>query len=118
MKQNIIKDKSLLFAVEIVKFCQLLIEDKEFVISNQLKKSGTSIGAQIREAEHAQSIADFIHKLSIAQKEANETIYWLEILNNLESTQKDKIQNLNDSVIELLKIITSIIKSCKQRQNN
>ena len=108
MKQNIIKDKSILFAVEIVRYCQLLIQNKEYVISGQLKKSGTSIGAQIREAEHAQSTADFIHKMSIAQKEANETIYWLEILEIVEKVEKERIENLNKSVIELLKIITSI----------
>ncbi|RVU25620.1 four helix bundle protein [Sandaracinomonas limnophila] len=114
MKQNIIKDKSSIFAIEIVKFCEILFKNKEFIISNQLKKSGTSIGAQIREAEHAQSKADFVNKLSIAQKETNETIYWLEILYNLEFTDKEEIQKLQNSVIELLKILTSIIKSSKK----
>ena len=79
-KQNIIKEKSFLFAIEIVALYKVLAERKEFVLSKQLLRSGTSIGANIRESEHAQSKADFIHKLSIALKEANETEYWLELL--------------------------------------
>jgi four helix bundle protein len=79
-KKNIIKDKSFVFAVEIVYLCKILTEKKEFELSKQLLRSGTSIGANIREAEHAQSKADFIHKLSISLKEANETEYWLDLL--------------------------------------
>lgn len=77
---NIIKQKSFDFAVRIVKLNQYLTNDKkEFVLSKQILRSGTSVGAMIRESEHAQSKADFIHKLSVAQKEINETIYWLEL---------------------------------------
>jgi len=83
MKESILKTKSYQFAIEIVKLCQILVEkNKEFVLSKQILKSGTSIGALIREAEFAQSKADFISKMNIALKEANETIYWLEILRN------------------------------------
>ena len=116
MKHNIIKDKTISFAVEIVKFCQILMQSKEFVIADQLKRSGTSIGAQIWEAEHAQSNADFIHKLSIAQKEANETIYWLEILQRINDKNIPKISSLKFWVEEILRILTSIIKSCKAKR--
>ncbi len=75
MKENVIKEKSFLFAIEIVSLYKVLVERKEFVLSKQLLRSGTSIGANVRESEHAQSKADFIHKLSIALKEANETEY-------------------------------------------
>ncbi len=71
MKENVIKEKSFLFAIEIVSLYKVLVERKEFVLSKQLLRSGTSIGANVRESEHAQSKADFIHKLSIALKEAN-----------------------------------------------
>ena len=74
-KQNPIVDKSFHFAVEIVEFCDLLYENKKYVIAQQLLKSGTSIGANIREAQNAESKADFIHKMKIAAKEADETEY-------------------------------------------
>lgn len=81
MKESILKTKSYKFAIKIVRLYQFLIKNKkEFVLSKQILKSGTSIGALIREAEFGQSKADFINKMSIALKEANETIYWLEIL--------------------------------------
>lgn len=80
-KKNVIKDKSFAFALRIVKLCKVLQEErKEWVISKQLLRSGTAIGALVREAEHAESKADFIHKMAIAQKEANETAYWLDLL--------------------------------------
>ena len=81
MKENIVKTRSFKFAVSIVKICRELIENKkDYILSQQLMKSGTSIGANIREADNAESKADFIHKMSIAQKEADETLYWLELL--------------------------------------
>ncbi|MBT5420871.1 MAG: four helix bundle protein, partial [Candidatus Cloacimonetes bacterium] len=81
MKENIIRDKSFAFALRIVKMYKYLtLEKKEYVLSKQLLRSGTAIGALIREAEHAESKADFIHKLAIAQKEANETDYWIDLL--------------------------------------
>ena len=80
MENNIILDKSKAFAVRIIKFYQYLCDEKkEFVLSKQLLRSGTSIGANARESKNAQSKADFINKLSIALKEANETLYWLEL---------------------------------------
>ena len=83
MKDNIIKNKSYLFAVQIVQLYQYLCDKKkEFVLSKQLLRSGTSVGAMVREAEYAKSKIDFKHKLGIAQKEINETIYWLELLSS------------------------------------
>ncbi len=79
-KKNIIKEKSFAFAIDIVNLYKVLSEKKEFVLSRQVLRSGTSIGANVRESEHAQSKADFIHKLSISLKEANETEYWLDLL--------------------------------------
>jgi four helix bundle protein len=81
MKKNIVKEKSFDFALRIVNLYKYLCkEHQEFVLSKQLLRSGTAIGALIREAEHAESKADFIHKMAIAQKEANESEYWIELL--------------------------------------
>lgn len=76
-KKNFIVEKSLNFALQIIEFCELLDRKKKFILSNQLLKSGTSIGANVREAQNAESAIDFIHKLKIAAKEADETQYWL-----------------------------------------
>ena len=82
MRENIIKDKSLKFAIRIVNLYKYLVENKkEFVMSKQILRAGTAIGALYREAEFAETKKDFIHKMAIAQKECNETIYWLELLN-------------------------------------
>lgn len=81
MKDNIVKRKSFDFALEIVKICRVLVEEKrEYVLSKQVLRSGTAVGALVRESEHAESKKDFIHKLAIALKESNETDYWLELL--------------------------------------
>ena len=81
MRENVVKKKSFAFAVRVVKLYQYLCEQKkEFVLSKQLLRSGTSVGAMLREAEHAESKNDFVHKMAIAQKEINETIYWHELL--------------------------------------
>jgi len=78
---SVIRDKSFAFALQVIKLFQFLQhEKKEFIMSKQLMRSGTAIGALVREAEYAESKADFIHKMAIAQKEANETGYWLELL--------------------------------------
>lgn len=81
MRENVVKNKSFAFALRIVKMYQFLCEQKkEFVLSKQLLRSGTAVGALVREAEQAESPADFIHKMAIALKEANETEYWIELL--------------------------------------
>lgn len=114
MKENVIKNKSFEFAIRIVKLYQFLCYDKkEFVLSKQLLRSGTSIGAMVREAEHSESKADFIHKLAIAQKEINETIYWLELLNATDYLTQKEFDSINANAVEIIKLITSIIKTTK-----
>ena len=114
-KRNVIKEKSFLFAIEIVGLYKVLAERKEFVLSKQVLRSGTSIGANIREAEHAQSKADFIHKLSISLKEANETEYWLDLLYETKYITQIEFENLKPKIIELLKLLTSIINTSKSK---
>ncbi|WP_353077407.1 four helix bundle protein [Flavobacterium sp.] len=114
-KQNVIKEKSFEFAKEIVYLYKNLADKKEFVLSRQLLKSGTSIGANIREAEHAQSKADFINKLSISLKEANETEYWLDLLYETNYLSDELFQNLKNKNIELLKLLISIINTSKKQ---
>jgi four helix bundle protein len=114
MKENVIKLKSFDFALRIVKLYQFLCEQKrEFVMSKQLLRSGTSIGANIREAEHAESKADFIHKMSISLKEANETAYWIELLYKSNFIENSHFISINSDLEELLKLLTAIIKSSK-----
>jgi four helix bundle protein len=114
LKESVIKIKSFQFAIRIVKLHNHLINEKrEFVMSKQLLRSGTSVGAVVREAEHAESKVDFKHKLSIAQKEINETIYWLELLNKTNYLIEKQFESINRDAIEIIKILTSIIKSTK-----
>lgn len=114
MRQNIVKEKSFLFAVRIVKLYKFLSEEKnEFVLSKQILRSGTSVGAMIREAEHAESHNDFKHKMAIAQKEINETIYWLELLVETAYLSRDQYESLNNDALEIIRLITSIIKTAK-----
>ena len=84
-------------------------------LSKQVLRSGTSIGANIREAEHAQSKADFIHKLSISLKEANETEYWLDLLYETKYINQIEFENIKPKIIELLKLLTSIINTSKSK---
>jgi four helix bundle protein len=115
MNDNIIKTKSFNFALRIVKLYQFLISEKrEFVLSKQLLRSGTAIGALIREAENAESKLDFIHKLAIAQKESNESDYWIELLFKSEYLDESQFQTLNYDIIEIKRILASIIVSTKQ----
>ena len=113
---NIIRTKSYQFAVRVVNLYKLLVGDrKEFVLSKQLLRSGTSIGANVREAEHAESKADFIHKLSIALKEANETEYWLDLLKETSYLNNSEYISIQIDIKEILKLLTSIIKTSKQK---
>jgi four helix bundle protein len=119
MKDNVIKTKSFDFAVRIVKLYQFLQTDKkEYVLNKQLLRSGTAVGALVREAEHAESVPDFIHKLAIAQKEINESIYWLELLHATEYLTRQQFESMNTDAVELIKIITSIIKTSKAKINH
>jgi four helix bundle protein len=114
VKENVIKEKSFLFAIEIVSLYKILAERKEFVLSKQLLRSGTSIGANVRESEHAQSKADFIHKLSIALKEANETEYWIDLLFETKYLSQTEFDIIKPKIVELLKLLTSIINTSKK----
>ncbi|MEO6405469.1 MAG: four helix bundle protein [Ferruginibacter sp.] len=118
MKENILKDKSFLFAIRIVNLYRYLKKEHgEYIISQQLIRSGTSIGATIREAEHAESTKDFIHKLSIGLKEANEAKYWLDLLVATEFIKKNMYDSLNQDCEELLKLLISSVKTSKLKQN-
>ena len=114
MKVNIVKDKSFKFAVRIVNLYRYLCDHKrEFVLSKQVLRSGTSVGAMIRESEHSESKVDFVHKLAIAQKEINETIYWLELLNETKYILAKDFKSIYADATEILRIITSSIKTVK-----
>ena len=115
--ENIIVDKSKAFAVRIVKLYKYLCEEKkEFVLSKQLLRSGTSIGANVKEAIRGQSKDDFAHKLNISLKEASETEYWLELLFETEYITKQQFNSIITDCTELIKILTSIIKSTKKEE--
>ncbi len=93
-------------------------EKKEFVLSKQLLRSGTSVGVNVRESQNAESKADFIHKLAIAQKETDESLYWLELLKETNYIAEDEFQSMQSDASELLKIIRSIIVTTKQNNKN
>jgi four helix bundle protein len=115
MAKSILRDKSYLFAIRIVKLSQYLqTEKKEFVLSKQVLRSGTSIGALIREAEFGQSKPDFINKLNIALKEANETEYWISLLKDTGFLDEVKYKSLVDDSTELIKMLISSIKTSKK----
>lgn len=115
MKDNVIIDKTLEFSIRIVNMYKYLCkEQSEFVLSKQLLRSGTSIGANVREAEHAQSKADFLNKNNIALKEANETCYWLELLHRTEYITTTMYDSIFADCEEILKILISIVKTSKQ----
>lgn len=118
-KSNPLKDKSFQFALKIVKLYTFLTEQKrEYVMSKQLLRSGTSIGANIREAQNAQSKADFIHKLSISQKECDETLYWIELLHQSDFVEEKEFKAFNNDASELLKMLRSSILTTKQKIHN
>lgn len=118
MEPNVLKEKSFLFAIRTIKLYRFLTEEKkEFVLSKQILRSGTSIGAMVREAEYGESKSDFIHKMAIAQKEANETIYWIELLTSANYIDENLKDSLLADVTELMKIITASIKTAKNSLN-
>lgn len=117
MRRNVIKEKSFKFAVRIVELYKFLSERNEYVLSKQLLRSGTSVGANVRESINAQSSADFIHKLSIAQKECDESIYWLELLYKTNFISENEFNSFFNEASELLRILRSIILTTKQRYN-
>jgi len=112
--ENVVAVKSYAFAIRIVKLYKLLSHEKrEFVLSKQLLRSGTAIGALIKEAEHAQSKPDFLNKMNVALKEANETAYWLMLLKDTEYIREKEFQSINNDCSEILKLLISIVKSTK-----
>lgn len=113
---NIIVNLSFQFAIEIVNYSKLLEEKKRFVIANQILKSGTAIGALVREAQNAESKPDFIHKMKIAAKEADETEYWLLILS--ETEQINITKELLVKVKNIILIISKIIGTSKRSLNS
>ena len=109
-----VEEKSFAFAVRIVKLCKYLRENKqEYELAKQLIRSGTSIGANLSESQQAQSRSDFIHKLSIALKEASETNYWLRLLRASDYLTDSEFQSVIADCVELEKMLTAIIKTTK-----
>ena len=114
MERNI-QEKSFLFAVRVVKLCKYLrTEKQEYILCKQLMRAGTSIGANVTEAQDAQSRADFLHKLSIALKEAKETEYWLRLLKATDYLNDIEFDAIYPDCDELIKILVSSIKTIKK----
>ena len=114
MGDSIIQQKSRDFAIRIIGCYKFLTEQKnEFIMSKQLLRCGTSIGANTRESKNAQSRMDFLNKLNIALKEADETEYWLDLLHETKYLDDQQYTSLNDDCIELIKILTASIKKLK-----
>ncbi|HET8837994.1 MAG TPA: four helix bundle protein [Flavobacteriaceae bacterium] len=112
MKKSIVKDKSFDFSLSIIQLFKILQEQREYIISKQLLRSGTSIGANISEALAGESRADFLHKMAIASKEARETIYWLELLQKSNLVEYDYSKYIEDCTT-LVKMLTNIVHTTK-----
>jgi len=118
MSENILRDKSYAFALRTIKLYKHLEQQREFVLSKQVLRSGTSIGANVEEAGQAQSKPDFVHKLSIAQKESFETHYWIRLLRDSKLLPLNLADSLLDDCVELQKLITASIKTAKRNIAN
>ncbi len=117
MNNSVTHIKTKAFAVRIIKFYKYLTQDKkEFVLAKQILRSGTSIGANVRESYSAQSNADFIHKLQIALKEADETAYWLELFVESEIITEDMFNSLSSDLKEISSLLAASIKTLKQKK--
>jgi four helix bundle protein len=116
MGKSIVKQKSYEFALQIIKLCAKLRDDRNYEISSQLLRSGTSIGANVEESLAGQSRKDFFAKMSIASKEARETNYWLRLIKDTELFDKQQLQKLISESEELVKILTSIVKTGAETQ--
>lgn len=115
--ESILRDKSYSFALRVVKLHKHLTDEhKEYTLSKQVLRSGTSIGALTREAQYAQSIKDFINKLSIALKEANETEYWILLLKDSEYITQKMYENIQPDISELKKLLTASINTAKKKK--
>lgn len=114
-RENIVAKKSYQFALNIIRLSRFLVKERqEYVLSKQLLRSGTAIGALIKEAEHAQSKADFLNKMNVALKEANETEYWLMLLKDSGFINEEKFASTNNDCKELIRLLVSIVKTSKQ----
>ncbi len=113
-KENVVREKSFQFAVRIIKLYKYLNTKNEYVLSKQILRSGTSVGANIREADNGESKSDFIHKMGIAQKEIDETMYWLELLLETDYISKQEFDSIYNEAEELIKIIKKIIVTSKK----
>lgn len=119
MNESVLKVKSFEFALRVVELYKFLVQEKkEFVMSKQLLRSETSFGANIRESQKAEGKLDFIHKLSIAQKECIETLYWLELLHQSDYLTTDQFISTNEAATELLRMFRSAILTTKQNLRN
>jgi four helix bundle protein len=117
MSESVIKDKRFLFAKKVIKLYQYLTDKrKEFLLSKQILRSGTAVGALVREVQNAENKADFIHKLTIPQKECNETIYWLELLTETGYLEKKEFESISGEAASLPKMIRSAILTTKSRK--
>jgi four helix bundle protein len=114
-KKSVLRDKSFEFTVRIVKLSQFLNNKNEYVLAKQVLRSGTAIGAMVREAEYAQSNADYINKFSIALKEANETDYWLELIKATNYIETNQHESLNTDCSELIAMLVATIKTLKTK---
>ncbi len=118
MNENTIKIKSFQFAIRIVHLYKYLCDEKrEYILSKQILRSGTSIGANVRESQNAESKADFIHKLGIAQKETDETLYWLELLEATSYLDEEEFLSMHKDANEILKLVRSIIITSKKNKD-
>lgn len=113
--ESLVAGKAYAFALAVIKLYKFLLERKEFVLSKQLLRSGTSIGANINEAVSAQSKRDFVHKLSISLKEGRETIYWLRLLKDSNYIEELEFNKLYNSCEEIIKMLTKTILTTKER---
>ncbi len=118
VQNSILRKKSFAFAIRIVNLYKYLIEvKKEYVMSKQLLRSGTSIGAMVREAQNAESDKDFIHKLGISQKECDESLYWMELLKETDYLTQLEFESINQEGIALIKMLKSSIVTSKRKQS-
>jgi len=116
---SVLQEKSYTFALRMVKMCRYLQEERrEYILSKQTLRSGTTIGALVAEAQYAQSKADFINKLHVALKEANETHYWLRLLGDSGYLNRKTVESLKKDSEELLKLLTSSINTSKANHDN
>jgi len=115
MKTSIIKDKSYAFALRIIALARWLREAKQFELASQVMRAGTGIGANVEEAQAGVSRADFVAKMGIASREARETNYWLRLLRDSKTVPVTRITPLIDESLELVRILTAIVKTGQQR---